>query len=170
MWLITSTDGSFPIRPATDRVRDLYPMLDEFVTQRNQDSPSAVAIVETSPTPDPSPPPSLLDCDEGPHTAPAPASTYADPSPELYVRNKRSFQGSSRSLDGPSTLDDTDPVPPKVLQQRDRSQQIARANKLAKMGFAAAELPASNPSPRNSNNKSRFGGIKNLVDSIKGKR
>ena len=144
-------------------------MLDEFLTQRNQDSPSAVAIVETSPTPDPSPPPSPLDYDEGPHTAPVPASTYTDPSPELYVRNRRSFQGPSLSRDGPSILDDADPAPPKVLQQRDRSQQIARANKLAKMGFAVAEIPASNPGPRNGN-KSRFGGIKNLVDSIKGKR
>ena len=165
-----STDGSFTIRPSADRVRDLYPMLDEFVTQRNQDSPSAVAIVETSPTPDPSPPPSLLDYDEGPYTAPAPANTHADPSPELYVRTRRSFQGPSLSHDGPSTLGDTDRVPPKVLQQRDRSQQIARANKLAKMGFSAAELPAPTPGSRNGNNKSRFGGIKNLVDSIKGKR
>ena len=146
-------------------------MLDEFVTWKGQGSPSTVAIVETSPTPDPSPPSSPLDYDDTPYTAPALTNSYTDSSPELYVHTKRSFQGSTLSRGTPPTPGDADRVPPKVLQQRDRSQQIARANKLAKMGFSAAEFPSPtpNPSPRNSS-KSRFGGIKNLVESIKGKR
>jgi hypothetical protein len=157
--------------PTALRVRDLRPTLTSSVTRTSRGSPSTVAIVETSPTPDPSPPSSPLDYDGAPYTAPVPTNPYADSSPELYAHTRRSFQESTLSRDVPSTPDDTDRVPPKVLQQRDRSQQIARANKLAKMGFSAAELPSSttNTSPRNSN-KSRFGGIKNLVDSIKGKR
>ena len=170
IWLITLVDG-FSIRPSTDRVRDLRPIFDELGT-RTQRSPSTVAIVETSPTPDPSPPSSPLDYDDVPYTVPVPTNPSTDSSPELYVTTKRSFQGPSLPHVVPSVLDDTDRVPPKVLQQRDRSQQIARANKLAKMGFSAADLPSStsNSGSRASSTKSRFGGIKNLVDSIKGKR
>jgi len=165
------TDAGLPIRPSADRVRDLRLALDEFGTRKGQGSPSTVAIVETSPTPDPSPPLSPLDCDDVPYTAPASTNTYADPSPELYVRARRSFQGPLLSRGAPSTPDDSDRVPPKVLQQRDRSQQIARANKLAKMGFSTTEFPlsTSNSGSRNSS-KPRFGGIKSLVNSIKGKR
>lgn len=148
------------------RVRDVHLTLDEFGIRKNQGSPSTVAIVETSPTPDPSPPPSPLD-----YGAPVSTDPYADSSPELYAHSGRSFQGSPLPRGLPSALDDADLVPPtKVQQQRDRSQQIARANKLAKMGFSAAELPSTNSSARSSNHKPRFGGIKNLVDSIKGKR
>lgn len=148
-------------------------MFDEFGTRRNQGSPSTVAILETSPTPDPTPPSSPLDYDDTHYIAPVSISLDTDSSPEMCISTRRSFQGPSLSRVVPSVLDDTDRVPPKMLQQRDRSQQIARANKLAKMGFSAAELPSSTPSisgSRTSSNKSRFGGIKHLVDSIKGKR
>ena len=148
-------------------------MFDEFGTRRGQGSPSTVAIVETSPTPDPSPPPSPLDYEpDAPHTAPASTNSHTDSSPELCVSTGRSFQGPSLARTVPSALHDTDCVPQKVLQQRDRSQQIARANKLAKMGFSAAELPSPTPNSgsRANSTKSRFGGIKGLVDSIKGKR
>ena len=147
-------------------MRDLRPTFDEFGNRRGQGSPSAVAIVETSPTPDPSPPPSPLDYEDAPYTAPVSTNAHTDSSPELYISTRRSFQGSSHSPD------DTDRVSPKVLQQRDRSQQIARANKLAKMGFSPTELPSSttNTGSRAGSTKSRFGGIKHLVDSIKGKR
>ena len=155
------------VPPSIDRVKDLRPTLEEFGIRRSRDSPSTVAILETSPTPDPSPPSSPLDYDDDPYAAPV--STDPDSSPDLYVHSRRSFQGSSLSRGVPSALDDADRVPPKVQQQRDRSQQIARANKLAKMGFSAAELPSPNSGSR-PGNKSRFGGIKHLVDSIKGKR
>lgn len=153
-------------------MRDLRPIFDEFETRRTQGSPSTVAILETSPTPDPSPPPSPLEDEDASYTSPVLPSPHIDSSPELYVTARRSFQESSLSRPVPSALDDADCVPPKVLQQRDRSQQIARANKLAKMGFSAAELPSSSPNSgsRSSSTKLRFGGIKSLVDSIKGKR
>jgi hypothetical protein len=156
--------------PSADRVRDLRPTLEEFGTRKNHDSPSTVAIVETSPTPDPSPPSSPLDYDDVPFTAPVfTTNSYAESSPDLYAHSPQSFQGSSLPRGVPSALDDGDRVPPKVQQQRNRSQRVARANKLAKMGFSAAELPSPNSGSRPSN-KPRFGGIKHLVDSIKGKR
>ena len=144
-------------------------MFDEFSNRRGLGSPSTVAIVETSPTPDPSPPPSPLDYDDVPYTAPVSTNPHTDSSPESYVSTRRSFQEPSLPR---ATPDEMGRVPSKVLQQRDRSQQIARANKLAKMGFSAAELPSStlNSGSRASSTKSRFGGIKNLVESIKGKR
>lgn len=157
------------VPPSVDRVKDLRPTLEESSTQKGHDSPSTVAIVETSPTPDPSPPSSPLDYDDVPYTAPALTNPYADSSPDLYAHSRRSFQGSSLSQGVPSVLDDADRVLPKVQQRRDRSQQIARANKLVKMGFSAAELPSPNSGSR-PGNKLRFGGIKHLVDSIKGRR
>ena len=162
-------ESGFSIRPTAVRVRDLRPIFDELGVRRGQGSPSTVAILETSPTPDPSPPLSPLDYDDVPHTAPALTDSHTDSSPELYVSTRRSFQGSSLSR---ASQDDMGRVPSKVLQQRDRSQQIARANKLAKMGFSTAELPSStlNSGSRTGSTKSRFGGIKNLVESIKGKR
>lgn len=164
------TAGDEDSQPS-ERVRDVHLTLDEFGIRKNQGSPSTVEIVETSPTPDPSPPSSPLDYDDAPYTAPASTDPYADSSPELYAHSGRPFQGSPLPRGLPPALDDADLVPPtKVQQQRDRSQQIARANKLAKMGFSAAELPSPNSSSRSSNHKPRFGGIKNLVDSIKGKR
>ena len=170
----SSTDGGFTARPNNDhalssgRVRDLRSTFDQFEARKNQGSPSAVAIVETSPTPDPSPSSSPLEYDDAPHTAPVYNTQYAESSHDLHVQSRRSLQGSS--LPG-ALLDGTDLVPPKVQHQRDRSQQISRANKLAKMGFSAtAEHPPTNTGSRPVNNKLRFGGIKHLVDSIKGKR
>jgi hypothetical protein len=152
-------------------VRDLRPTLEEFEARRSRGSPSTLAILETSPTPDPSPPPSPLDYDDAPYTAPVSTNPYADSSPDLHIHRKRSFQGSSLPRDIPSALEDAHRVSPKVLQQLDRSHQIARANKLAKMGFSAARShQPPNSGSRPSGNKSRFGGIKHLVDSIKGKR
>lgn len=158
-----------PPPPFADRVRGIHPALDEPGTRKTQGSPSTVAIVETSPTPDPSPSSSPLDYDDVPYTAPVSTNPYADSSSDPYVHSRRSFQGSPLPRGVPSTLDDTDCLPPKAQQQRDRSQQIARANKLAKMGFSAVEIPPPNSSSRASNHKSRFV-FKNLVESIKGKR
>lgn len=165
--MILQTDGgsSFP-----DRVRDLGPTLGDFGTRKNRGSPSTVAIVETSPTPDPSPPSSPLDYDDAPYTAPVSTTPYVDSPPDPYVHSRPSFQGSSLPRGVSSALDDAEHVLPKVLQQRDRSQQIARANKLAKMGFSAGEIPSPNSGSRSSSNRPRFGGIKHLVESIKGKR
>lgn len=153
-------------------MKDLCPTFDEFGTRKSQGSPSTVAIVETSPTPDPSPSSSPLDYDDTSYTAPVSASSYNDndSSPELYVHTRQSsLQGSSLSRGVPPTPDGADRVSPKVLQQRDRSQQIARANKLVKMGFSAAELPS--PTPNSGiRSSSKHGFVKSLVDSIKGKR
>jgi hypothetical protein len=158
------------VLPSADRVRDIRPALDGFEARKTQGSPSTVAILETSPTPDHSPPSSLLDYDNVPYSAPVPTNPYAESSPDLYAHSRRSFQGSQLSRGVPSAPGDTGRVLPKVQQQRDRSQQIARANKLAKMGFSATAEYSSPNSGSRPTNKSRFGGIKLLVDSIKGKR
>lgn len=136
----------------------------------------SLEIVEISPTPISTPLGSQSDL-TSPQTSLYSGSTIEypsrsrtpDPPSEMYD-SFQTVQGVplSRVSTAPVEATFNDLSPRKT--QREHSRQMSRTNKLAKMGFSPSEsMPGSSTTTRNIASKTRFGGLRSLVHSLKGK-
>lgn len=169
--------GRFPIQSITgpDSRSALHVQVDVRTTDNEQPYSGAgsVEIVEISPTP----------------IQASPISANSDVTDPLYSGSTLEYPSRSHTPDPPSEMYDsyqtvhgaplsrvsTAPLQPTFndllprKSQREHSQQMYRTNKLAKMGFSSSEAQSSSVGTPRQTSKTRFGGIRSLVHSLKGK-